>query len=75
VPSFTPSSGDLVIAVAADTISGWQAGANYYMIGTNTGWNAASEFGPGWQNGATTAPWGGPSGGKWAELAVVYSHP
>ena len=75
VTSFSPASGDLVVGVAAETVSGWQTGQYYYMIGDNTGWFAATEIGPGWTNGSTTAPWAAPSGGDWAELVVAYSPP
>ena len=66
---------DLIIGVAAETVSGWQPGQYYFMIGGNTGWSAATEFGPGWANGNTYVPWAAPSGGNWAELAIDYVHP
>ena len=75
VSSFSPTSDDLVIAVAASTSGNWSPGQYYYMVGTNTGWYAATEFAPGWTYGSTSAPWAAPSGGDWAELVVAYSPP
>lgn len=75
VPSFTPTSGDLVIAVAADANGGWASTAYFWMVGGNTGWSAATEFGPAWQGGTTTVPFTAISGYYWAEIAVAYSAP
>lgn len=79
VPSFSTSSGDLIIAVAAGQAPGpgtWGPGQYYYLIGTNTGWFAATEYSPAWQQGSTTAPFTASIGAhNWAELAVAYSPP
>ncbi len=74
VPSFNAGN-DLVIAVVAESAGGWSTGQYYYMIGSNWGWYAATEFAPAWQHGSTTAPWAGSGGAAWAELAVAYSPP
>jgi hypothetical protein len=72
VSSFTPTSYDLVVAVAADQNSGgWRAGQYYTMVGGNTGWETATEYSLYWSHGSTTAPWNN-GVAPWAEAAGAY---
>ncbi len=75
VASFTPSTGDLVVAVAVNTNAGWKPGQYYTMIDADTAWATAAEFAPGWQQGSTKSPWGSPTSGDWTELVVAYVEP
>ena len=69
VTSFTPSSGTVVIDIAAGP-SGWSPAGYFTMVGASTGWSAASEYAVNWNGGSTTASWGNTGG--YSEVAASF---
>ncbi len=71
--SFTPESGSAVLNVAVDQTAGWSHGTGFNMMGSNTGWSAASEWDANWGGSSTTAPWAAPCSGVFDQVAESFA--
>jgi hypothetical protein len=71
VSSFTPSSGTVVVAIAAGP-SSWSlpSGSPFHMIGGNTAWLVGAAYAVSWGSGSTIAQWA--NSGTYGEAAASF---
>lgn len=68
MPSFSPTSGSVVVGIAAGP-TGWSQGAGYTSFGTSS-WSSGGEYAVNWA-GQTNVPW--TNAGTFGEVAVSFA--